>query len=80
MAFSFDVYRSLNLIPRDSFSDFLKWFPTLQKDWDDILKFSDSDQAVLQYMFDEERIKEWAQNLGEDDDVPRKSSLISGRI
>ncbi|MGR3857954.1 PD-(D/E)XK nuclease family protein [Chryseobacterium indologenes] len=73
--FSFDVYRSLNLIPRDDFSDFLKWFPTLQKDWDDILKFSVSDQAVLQYMFDEERIKEWAQDLGEDDDVPRKKFL-----
>lgn len=73
--FSFDVYRSLNLLPKDDFSDFLKWFPTLQKDWDDILKFSDSDQAVLQYMFDEERIKEWAQNLGEDDDVPRKKFL-----
>lgn len=73
--FSFDVYRSMNLIPRDDFSDFLKWFPTLQKDWDDILKFSDSDLAVLQYMFDEERIKEWAQNLGEDDDVPRKKFL-----
>lgn len=73
--FSFDVYRSLNLIPRDDFSDFLKWFPTLQKDWDDILKFSDSDQAVLQYMFDEERIKEWAQDLGEDDEVPRKKFL-----
>ena len=73
--FSFDVYRSLNLIPRDDFSDFLKWFPTLQKDWDDILKFSDSDEAVLQYMFDEERIKEWAQDLGEDDDVPRKKFL-----
>jgi hypothetical protein len=26
-------------------------------------------------MFDEERIKEWAQNLGEDDDVPRKKFL-----
>jgi len=73
--FSFDVYRSLNLIPRDDFSDFLKWFPTLQKDWDDILKFSDSDEAVLQYMFDEERIKEWAQDLGEEDDVPRKKFL-----
>ncbi|MBE4949159.1 PD-(D/E)XK nuclease family protein [Chryseobacterium culicis] len=73
--FAFDVYRSLNLIPRDDFSDFLKWFPTLQKDWDDILKFSDSDEAVLQYMFDEERIKEWAQDLGEDDDVPRKKFL-----
>lgn len=73
--FAFDVYRSLNLIPKDDFADFLKWFPTLQKDWDDILKFSDSDEAVLQYMFDEERIKEWAQDLGEDDDVPRKKFL-----
>lgn len=74
--FAFDVYKSLNLIPRDNFSDFLKWFPTLQKDWDDILKFSESgDQAVLQYMFDEERIKDWAQNLGEDDEVPRKKFL-----
>lgn len=73
--FSFDVYRSLNLIPNDDFAEFLKWFPTLQKDWDDILKFSDSDQAVLQYMFDEERIKEWAQDLGDDEDVPRKKFL-----
>ncbi|MBD8081716.1 PD-(D/E)XK nuclease family protein [Chryseobacterium caseinilyticum] len=73
--FSYDVYRKLNLIPQDSFSDFLKWFPTLQKDWDDILKFSDSDTAVLQYMFDEERIKEWAQDLGDDDEVPRKKFL-----
>lgn len=73
--FAFDVYKSLNLIPNDDFADFLKWFPTLQKDWDDILKFSESDEAVLQYMFDEERIKEWAQDLGEDDDVPRKKFL-----
>lgn len=73
--FSFDVYKSLNLIPNDDFSEFLKWFPTLQKDWDDILKFSDKDETVLQYMFDEERIKEWAQDLGEDDDVPRKKFL-----
>ncbi|REC78669.1 PD-(D/E)XK nuclease family protein [Chryseobacterium elymi] len=73
--FAFDVYRSLGLIPKDDFADFLKWFPTLQKDWDDILKFSESDEAVLQYMFDEERIKEWAQDLGEDDDVPRKKFL-----
>lgn len=73
--FAFEVYKGLNLIPNDDFADFLKWFPTLQKDWDDILKFSDSDEAVLQYMFDEERIKEWAQDLGEDDDVPRKKFL-----
>jgi len=73
--FAFDVYKSLRLIPNDDFAEFLKWFPTLQKDWDDILKFSESDQAVLEYMFDEERIKEWAQDLGEDDDVPRKKFL-----
>ncbi|KFF10479.1 hypothetical protein IW15_19255 [Chryseobacterium soli] len=73
--FSFDVYQSMNFIPRESFADFLKWFPTLQKDWDDILKFSDSDEAVLQYMFDEERIKEWAQDLGDDEDVPRRKFL-----
>lgn len=73
--FAFDVYKTLNLIPKDDFVDFLKWFPTLQKDWDDILKFSESDAAVLQYMFDEERIKDWAQDLGDEDEVPRKKFL-----
>ncbi|MCL8537832.1 PD-(D/E)XK nuclease family protein [Chryseobacterium gallinarum] len=73
--FSYDVFRSLNFTPYEDFAEFLKWFPTLQKDWDDILKFSDNDQGVLQYMFDEERIKEWAQNLGDDQDVPRKKFL-----
>lgn len=73
--FSFDVYKTLNLIPNDDFAEFLKWFPTLQKDWDDILKFSESDEAVLQYMFDEERIKEWAQDLGDEEEVPRKKFL-----
>lgn len=73
--FAFDVYKGLNLIPKDDFADFLKWFPTLQKDWDDILKFSESDTAVLQYMFDEERIKDWAQDLGDDEEVPRKKFL-----
>ncbi|MBB4805320.1 hypothetical protein HNP38_000592 [Chryseobacterium defluvii] len=73
--FAFDVYKGLHLIPDDDFAGFLKWFPTLQKDWDDILKFSESDHAVLQYMFDEERIKDWAQNLGKEEEVPRKKFL-----
>lgn len=73
--FAFDVYKSLNLTPKDNFADFLKWFPTLQKDWDDILKFTESDATVLQYMFDEERIKEWAQDLGDDEEIPRKKFL-----
>ena len=73
--FAFEVYKSLNLIPNDEFAEFLKWFPTLQKDWDDILKFSESDEAVLQYMFDEERIKEWARDLGDNEEIPRKKFL-----
>lgn len=73
--FAFEVYSSLNSIPQDDFAGFLKWFPTLQKDWDDMLKFSGSDAEILQYMFDEERIKVWAENLGPDEDVPRRKYL-----
>lgn len=70
--FAFEVYREIQ--PSEDFSNFLKWFPTLLKDWDDILKFSDSDKAVLEYMFDEERIKNWSENLG-DDEKPLKKFL-----
>ena len=59
--FSFDVYREIQ--PSEDFANFLKWFPTLLKDWDDILKFSESDQAVLEFMFDDEQIKNWSENL-----------------
>lgn len=59
--FSFEVY--LEIQPSEDFANFLKWFPTILKDWDDILKFSDSDKAVLEYMFDDEQIKNWSENL-----------------
>ncbi|MDQ0475785.1 PD-(D/E)XK nuclease family protein [Chryseobacterium sp. MDT2-18] len=59
--FSFGVYRQVQ--PSEDFANFLKWFPTIVKDWDDILKFSDSDKAVLEYMFDDEQIKNWSENL-----------------
>ncbi|WP_373709942.1 PD-(D/E)XK nuclease family protein [Kaistella sp.] len=59
--FSFEVYRQIQ--PSEDFANFLKWFPTILKDWDDILKFSDSDKAVLEYMFDDEQIKNWSENL-----------------
>ena len=59
--YSFDVYREIQ--PSEDFANFLKWFPTILKDWDDILKFSDSDKAVLEYMFDDEQIKNWSENL-----------------
>ena len=71
--FAFEVYREL--YPSEDFANFLKWFPTLLKDWDDILKFSESDEQVLVYMFDEERIKNWSENLGESEDTPRKRFL-----
>ena len=71
--FAFNIYKEYH--PTEDFSNFLKWFPTLLKDWDDILKFSDSDTAVLEYMFDEERIKNWSENLGDDEDSPRRKFL-----
>ncbi|MGA9213469.1 PD-(D/E)XK nuclease family protein [Kaistella sp.] len=59
--FAFEIYREIQ--PSEDFANFLKWFPTILKDWDDILKFSDSDKAVLEYMFDDEQIKNWSENL-----------------
>ncbi len=77
--FAYEVYSELNLSPKDDFAGFVKWFPTVLKDWDDILKFADSDSAVLEYMFDEERIKAWAQDLGEQEELPRKKYLTFWR-
>lgn len=70
--FSFRIYNKID--SSEDFSGFLKWFPTLQKDWDDMMKFSDDDQKILLWMLDEERIKNWGENLG-DDDSPRKRNL-----
>ena len=70
--FAFRIYNKID--SSEDFSGFLKWFPTLQKDWDDMMKFSDDDQKILLWMLDEERIKNWGENLG-DDDSPRKRNL-----
>ena len=71
--YAFEIYAKQN--PSEDFASFIKWFPTILKDWDDILKFAESDEAVLQYMLDEERIKVWAEQLGDDEDVPRRRYL-----
>jgi len=71
--FAFQIYSELQ--PSEDFANFLKWFPTILKDWDDILKFSENDQEVLDYMFSEERIKNWAEQLGDDEETARKRSL-----
>ncbi|WP_312761539.1 PD-(D/E)XK nuclease family protein [Epilithonimonas sp.] len=70
--FAFRIYNKID--SSEDFSGFLKWFPTLQKDWDDMMKFSDDDQKILLWMLDEERIKNWGENLG-DEDNPRKRNL-----
>ncbi|MDO4763716.1 MAG: PD-(D/E)XK nuclease family protein [Flavobacteriaceae bacterium] len=70
--FAYDIYRKL--FPEETLDNFLKWFPTLLKDWDDMLKFSESDKGVLEYMFDDERIKNWGETLGEGE-TPRKRNL-----
>lgn len=71
--FAFEVYRERH--PEEELSQFLKWFPTMLKDWDDILKFSDKPEAVLEFMFDEERIKNWSENLNDTEDGPRHRFL-----
>ena len=70
--FAYEVYKTQH---EEDFSTFLKWFPTVLKDWDDMLKFSDSDIAVLDFMFDEERIKNWSENLNPDEENPRNKFL-----
>lgn len=70
--FAFEVYKTQH---EEDFANFLKWFPTVLKDWDDMLKFSDSDIAVLDFMFDEERIKNWAENLNPEEENPRNKFL-----
>ncbi len=67
----FEVYRKQH--PNEDFAQFLKWFPTILKDWDDMLKFSKSDQQVLDFMLNEERIKNWGQTLGEETDALKKN-------
>ena len=70
--FGYRTYQKVD--SSEDFSGFLKWFPTLQKDWDDMMKFSENDQKILEWMLDEERIKNWGEDLGEEDN-PRKRNL-----
>lgn len=69
--FAYDVYRKY--FTGETLDSFLRWFPTLLKDWDDMLKFSESDQKVLEYMLDEERVRNWGESLGEGDNVRKRN-------
>jgi len=69
--FGYDVYKKI--YPEETLENFLKWFPTLLKDWDDMLKFSEEDKAVLEYMLDDERIKNWGETLGDGDNARKRN-------
>lgn len=69
--FAYSVY--LEVFSGEDFSSFLKWYPTLQKDWDDILKFSEDDKEVLEYMLNDERIKNWGETLNSDETALKKN-------
>ena len=69
--FGYDVYKKI--YPEETLENFLKWFPALLKDWDDMLKFSEEDKAVLEYMLDDERIKNWGETLGDGDNARKRN-------
>ncbi len=69
----FAYQKYLMLHPDETLSEFLKWYPTLQKDWDDMLKFHGKDEDILAWMLAEERIKNWGEHLGEE--TPRRKNL-----
>ena len=69
--FAYRTYQKVD--SSEDFSGFLKWFPTLQKDWDDMMKFSENDQKILEWMLDEERIKNWGEDLGDEDNARRRN-------
>ena len=69
--FGYDIYKKI--YPEETLENFLKWFPTLLKDWDDMLKFSEEDKTVLEYMLDDERIKNWGETLGDGDNARKRN-------
>lgn len=74
--FAYHEYQKSTVYNGEDFASFLKWYPTLQKDSDDMLKYEQDDHKVLEYLYDEERIKNWAENLGDiSPDSPRKKYL-----
>lgn len=70
--FAYQIYTQI--YQDEDLASFLKWFPTLQKDWDDMLKFHGNDKDILEWMLAEERIKNWGENLG-DEEGARKRNL-----
>ncbi|MDR2205182.1 MAG: PD-(D/E)XK nuclease family protein [Flavobacteriaceae bacterium] len=68
--FAFEVYGKSR--PSENFADFIKWFPTLLKDWDDMLKFSENDTQILKYLLEDEHLKNWGETLGDEENARKK--------
>ncbi|MDR2121761.1 MAG: PD-(D/E)XK nuclease family protein [Flavobacteriaceae bacterium] len=49
--------------PEEKLDDFLKWIPTLLKDFNDIDTFSESPRKVLEHLASIERIENWGETL-----------------
>lgn len=69
--FAFQIYTQI--YQDEDLASFLKWFPTIQKDWDDMLKFHGNDKDILEWMLAEERIKNWGENLGEEEGARKRN-------
>ena len=54
--------------PNEKLEDFLKWIPTLLKDFNDIDIFSENPHKVLKHLSSIERIENWGQKLDSDND------------
>lgn len=68
------AYQTYSEIYNDEdLASFLKWFPTVLKDWDDMKKFFGNDKEILEYMLAEERIKNWGENLGEEEGARKRN-------
>ncbi len=67
-----EAYQIYNSVYEEDLNSFLKWFPTLKKDWDDVLKFQADEKQLLSYMAEEERIKNWSESLGDPTELQKK--------
>ena len=57
---AFDSYQKITDTPVE-FEEFLKWIPTLQKDFDDIQSSLVRPKEIFDYLVSAERIKKWGQ-------------------
>lgn len=57
---AYQVYREITEMP-DEFENFIKWIPTLLKDFDDIHSSLVNPREIFDYLISAERIKKWGQ-------------------